>query len=220
MGNVFSWWEMKNRKEIWQKSDTFMQILKQIYRRTCQNIHTHIKTDQRRTSIHTNMFMHMHPCVPPTKHALTNMNTHEYVFLRVHECVYSHTETHSPAHRHVLTQTWHTLKYMCKTRMHRYIYAHRHMYLVIQIHTHRDKTRYSTKADQSRWILWAQWPPRPSPSARTYFSGAQQAPVCGRSKSFTVLVALWGKSLSPVLALPLSHHWATDALCLQAGVSA
>lgn len=52
-----------------KERDTFMQILKHKFTHTYMSKYpvTHIKTDQRRASIHTHThtFIHMHLCAPP-----------------------------------------------------------------------------------------------------------------------------------------------------------
>jgi len=88
---------------------------------------------------------------PPTKHALTDRNTHtgtySYMFTNVYTLTYKLTVQHIDMYSQRPRPDTDTHKYMCKTGMHRYIYAHRHMYLAIQLHTHmyiiRDKTRHS-----------------------------------------------------------------------------
>lgn len=59
-----------------------------------------------------------------------------YVFTNVYTLTQKPTVQHTDTYSHRHSPDTDTLKYMCKTGMHRYIYAHRHIYLVIQIHTH------------------------------------------------------------------------------------
>lgn len=93
----------------------------------------HIKTDQWRTSIHTdtNMFIHMHSCVlryTQTKHASTNMNTHTHtdmysfmftnVYTLTEKPIVQHTDLCSHRHRPDMD----THKYICAhPGRHRYI---------------------------------------------------------------------------------------------------
>lgn len=52
------------KRDVAKRRDPFVQIVKHEITDipTCQNIVTHIKTDQWRAGIHTNMFIHMHLC--------------------------------------------------------------------------------------------------------------------------------------------------------------
>lgn len=110
-----------------------MQILEHEFtdKPTCGNT-----TVTHRDRYRPNRFTHVRSCVArytQTKHAPANSNRHTDTYYSV--LTYARTLTRKPTVQY--TDLTHAHKYICAhTGMHRYTYAHRHTYLVIQVSTH------------------------------------------------------------------------------------